>query len=181
MCDFLPRVQVLAELTDRNRVVLIPGFCSFFFSDAFSNAGSRALTCFFADDQVRPQDDEEAALFRLLESATQQSAASLSTRWREPSLTIHSVRGSGPTSTPFRLFFTTFSTWAECDARTTIRPHGHTSVRHGAGLVAHSAGSVARRGLHVARPASPRVVRLAVFGEFNQGSFIFSPQSGVFL
>lgn len=67
-------VQVLAELTDRDRNVLIPGFY----------------------DKVRPQDDEEAALFRLLESATRQSAASLSARWREPSLTIHSVRGSGP-------------------------------------------------------------------------------------
>ncbi|KAH9173572.1 Zn-dependent exopeptidase [Lactarius sanguifluus] len=62
-------VQVLAELTDRNRNVLIPNFY----------------------DAVRPQDDKEAALFRLLESATQQSAASLSARWREPSLTIHSV------------------------------------------------------------------------------------------
>jgi len=69
-------VQVLAELTDRNRQVLIPGFYN----------------------QVRPQDDEEAALFRLLESATQQPAASLSARWREPSLTIHSVSGSGPTN-----------------------------------------------------------------------------------
>jgi len=51
-----------------------------------------------SDDQVRPQDDEEATLFRLLESATQQSATSLSARWREPSLTIHSMSGSGPTS-----------------------------------------------------------------------------------
>ncbi|KAI9446065.1 Zn-dependent exopeptidase [Lactarius indigo] len=69
-------VQVLAELTDRDRKVLIPNFY----------------------DAVRPQDDEEATLFRLLESATQQSAASLSARWREPSLTIHSVRGSVPTN-----------------------------------------------------------------------------------
>ncbi|KAN0141012.1 Zn-dependent exopeptidase [Lactarius tabidus] len=69
-------VQVLAELTNRDRQVLIPGFY----------------------DQVRPQDDEEAALFRLLESATQQSAASLSARWRQPSLTIHCVHGSGPTN-----------------------------------------------------------------------------------
>jgi len=49
-----------------------------------------------ADDKVRPQDNEEAALFRLLESVTQRSAASLKSRWREPSLTIHGVRGSGP-------------------------------------------------------------------------------------
>jgi len=50
----------------------------------------------WADDKVRPLDDEEAALFRLLESVTQRSAASLMSRWREPSLTIHGVRGSGP-------------------------------------------------------------------------------------
>ena len=49
-----------------------------------------------ADDKVRPLDDGEAALFRLLESVTQRSAASLMSRWREPSLTIHGVRGSGP-------------------------------------------------------------------------------------
>ncbi|KAF8259857.1 hypothetical protein EI94DRAFT_959137 [Lactarius quietus] len=53
-------VQVLAELTDRDRKAFIPWFY----------------------DQVRPQDDEEAALFRLQESATQQSAASLSARWQ---------------------------------------------------------------------------------------------------
>ena len=49
-----------------------------------------------ADDKVRPLDEEEVGLFRLLESVTQLSAASLKSRWREPSLTIHSVRGSGP-------------------------------------------------------------------------------------
>jgi len=67
-------VQVLAELTDRNRNVLIPGFY----------------------DKVRPLDEEEEGLFRLLEAVTQLPAASLKSRWREPSLTIHSVRGSGP-------------------------------------------------------------------------------------
>ena len=51
-----------------------------------------------ADDKVQQQDAEEAALFRLLGAVTQHSAASLSTRWREPALTIHSVRGSGPHS-----------------------------------------------------------------------------------
>ncbi|KAH9993855.1 Zn-dependent exopeptidase [Russula vinacea] len=67
-------IQILAELTDRNRNVLIPSFY----------------------DKVRPLDEEEAALFRLLEAVTQLSATSLKARWREPSLTIHSVRGSGP-------------------------------------------------------------------------------------
>ncbi|KAI0256992.1 Zn-dependent exopeptidase [Lactifluus subvellereus] len=67
-------IQVLAGLTDSNRRVLIPGFY----------------------DKVRPQDAEEATLFRLLGAVTQRSAASLNARWREPALTIHSVRGSGP-------------------------------------------------------------------------------------
>jgi len=67
-------IQVLSGLTDNDRNVIIPGFY----------------------DKVRPQDDEEAALFRLLAAVTQRSAASLTSRWREPSLTIHSVRGSGP-------------------------------------------------------------------------------------
>jgi di- and tripeptidase len=48
------------------------------------------------DDKVRPVDEEETQLFRLLEAVTQLPAASLKSRWREPSLTIHSVRGSGP-------------------------------------------------------------------------------------
>jgi di- and tripeptidase len=96
-CDIpVSRVQVLAELTNRDRQVLIPGFCTCCFPPYLPD---RADHPHLADDQVRPQDDEEAALFRLLESATQQPAASLSARWREPSLTIHSVRGSGPTST----------------------------------------------------------------------------------
>ena len=101
MYDDPSRVQVLAELTDRNRKVLIPGFCpsfSFWFPNT-PPTHARLINTSFPDNQVRPQDDEEAALFRLLESATQQAAASLSARWREPSLTIHSVRGSGPTST----------------------------------------------------------------------------------
>ncbi|KAH9980925.1 Zn-dependent exopeptidase [Lactifluus volemus] len=67
-------IQVLAGLTDSDRRVLIPGFY----------------------DKVRPQEAEEATLFRLLGAVTQCSTASLNSRWREPALTIHSVRGSGP-------------------------------------------------------------------------------------
>ena len=91
------RIQVLAGLTDNSRSVLIPGFCTYLSLFSFL----RALTVphpapLRADDKVRPLDDGEAALFRLLESVTQRSAASLMSRWREPSLTIHGVRGSGP-------------------------------------------------------------------------------------
>jgi len=48
------------------------------------------------DDKVRSIDDEESGLFRVLETVTQHSADSLKSRWCEPSLTIHTVRGSGP-------------------------------------------------------------------------------------
>lgn len=51
-----------------------------------------------SDDRVRPQDDEEKMLFTLLESVTQSPASSLAARWREPSLTIHNLEGSGPRS-----------------------------------------------------------------------------------
>ncbi|KAI9511084.1 Zn-dependent exopeptidase [Russula earlei] len=67
-------IRVLAGLTDHNRKALIPGFY----------------------DKVRPLDDKEAELFHLLENVTQQSAASIKSRWCEPSLTIHTIRGSGP-------------------------------------------------------------------------------------
>ena len=88
---------MLAGLTDNNRNVLIPGFCTYLSVLSFTPTHTdRATPPLRTDDKVRPQDDEEAALFRLLESVTQRSAASLKSRWREPSLTIHGVRGSGP-------------------------------------------------------------------------------------
>ncbi|KAI0061595.1 Zn-dependent exopeptidase [Artomyces pyxidatus] len=67
-------VQILATLADKNHTVLIPGFY----------------------DNVRPQDANETDMFRQLESVTNRSAASLAARWREPSLTIHNILGSGP-------------------------------------------------------------------------------------
>jgi hypothetical protein len=51
-----------------------------------------------ADVKGRPQDAEEATLFRLLGAVTQRLAASLNAPWREPALTIYSVRRSGPPS-----------------------------------------------------------------------------------
>ncbi|THH19346.1 hypothetical protein EW146_g1817 [Bondarzewia mesenterica] len=67
-------VQLLSKLMGKDRKVLIPGFY----------------------DCVRPQDEEEKQLFKVLESVTQSPASSLAARWREPSLTIHNVEGSGP-------------------------------------------------------------------------------------
>lgn len=90
---------MLAGLTDRDRDrnVLIPGFCASLAPSLIpASTDCASPHPALADDKVRPLDDEEAALFRLLEAVTQRSAASLMSRWREPALTIHSVRGSGP-------------------------------------------------------------------------------------
>lgn len=59
---------------------------------------SRVITHEFADDAVLPQDDEERKLYKLLSEVTGNPPLSLSSRWREPSLTIHSVTVSGPGS-----------------------------------------------------------------------------------
>ncbi|RDB17979.1 putative di- and tripeptidase DUG2 [Hypsizygus marmoreus] len=67
-------VQLLATLTDGNRKVRIPGFY----------------------DHVRPQTPEEDELYALLSNITQRPASSLSSRWREPSLTLHTIEISGP-------------------------------------------------------------------------------------
>ncbi|KAG6886585.1 hypothetical protein C0992_003273 [Termitomyces sp. T32_za158] len=67
-------VRLLASLTDAQRRVQIPGFY----------------------DHVRPQTEEEKKLYKLLSDVTQRPAASLSSRWREPSLTLHTIEVSGP-------------------------------------------------------------------------------------
>lgn len=67
-------VRLLATIIDTNRVVQIPGFY----------------------DRVRPQMAEEKQLYRLLSEVTQKPASLLSSRWREPSMTIHNIEMSGP-------------------------------------------------------------------------------------
>ncbi|KAF9462984.1 hypothetical protein BDZ94DRAFT_1259816 [Collybia nuda] len=67
-------VKLLSTLTDGQRVVQVPGFY----------------------DRVRPQTEGEKDLYKLLSDVTERPAASLSSRWREPSLTIHSLEISGP-------------------------------------------------------------------------------------
>ena len=47
---------------------------------------------------------EEKELYKLLSEVTQRPAALLSSRWSEPSLTIHSVEISGPKSKVMALF-----------------------------------------------------------------------------
>lgn len=48
---------------------------------------------------MRPQTEEEEELYRRLAEVTQKPASSLSSRWREPSLTVHNIQISGPRST----------------------------------------------------------------------------------
>ncbi|KAF5315326.1 hypothetical protein D9619_006998 [Psilocybe cf. subviscida] len=67
-------VRLLSTLIDSTRVVQIPGFY----------------------DKVRLQTKEEEELYSLLSQVTSKPASLLSSRWREPSLTIHNVEISGP-------------------------------------------------------------------------------------
>ncbi|KAF8208640.1 hypothetical protein K438DRAFT_1812622 [Mycena galopus ATCC 62051] len=70
----LDMVQLLATLTDAQHQVRIPGFY----------------------DQVRQQTAAEKELYQRLATITGRPASSLSSRWREPSLTVHSIEISGP-------------------------------------------------------------------------------------
>ncbi|KAJ3559316.1 hypothetical protein NM688_g421 [Phlebia brevispora] len=54
------------------------------------------LPCFY--DSVRPLTEQERQLYKVLSGVTQTPASALSARWREPSLTIHDIRVSGPTN-----------------------------------------------------------------------------------
>lgn len=67
-------VKLLATLTDNHRQVQIPGFY----------------------DRVRPETEEEKQLYKLLSDVTQKQASSFVARWREPSLTVHTIEISGP-------------------------------------------------------------------------------------
>ncbi|KAJ6466417.1 hypothetical protein C8R45DRAFT_1021645 [Mycena sanguinolenta] len=70
----LDMVQLLSTLTDKQHQVRIPGFY----------------------DQVRQQTAAEKELYQRLATITGTPASSLSSRWREPSLTVHSIEISGP-------------------------------------------------------------------------------------
>ena len=86
------RVRLLSTIIDNNRVVQIPGFCSFLsFSHLFFQSNRLLI-----DDRVRPQTAEEKELYKLLSDVTQKPASLLSSRWREPSITIHNIEISGP-------------------------------------------------------------------------------------
>lgn len=51
-----------------------------------------------SDDSVRPQTEDEKQLYELLSLVTRSPASVLSSRWREPSLTVHNISVSGPGS-----------------------------------------------------------------------------------
>ncbi|KAK7021218.1 beta-Ala-His dipeptidase [Favolaschia claudopus] len=70
----LDMVHLLSTLTDAQHQVRIPGFY----------------------DRVRQQTDAEKELYQRLSTITGRPASSLSSRWREPSLTVHSIEISGP-------------------------------------------------------------------------------------
>ncbi|KAK7039186.1 hypothetical protein VNI00_010091 [Paramarasmius palmivorus] len=70
----LDMINLLATLTDSKRRVKIPGFY----------------------DDVRPQTEEEKELYAKLSEITKRPDFALSSRWREPSLTVHNMEISGP-------------------------------------------------------------------------------------
>jgi hypothetical protein len=51
-----------------------------------------------ADDDVCPESEYEKQLYERLSHQTQLPALQLSSRWREPSLTVHEIEVSGPKS-----------------------------------------------------------------------------------
>ncbi|KAF9651570.1 glutathione degradosome [Thelephora ganbajun] len=67
-------VKVLAKITDENGRVAIPQFY----------------------ERVRPLTEEESALYERITSITKRSTESLSSKWCEPSFTVHNIQVSGP-------------------------------------------------------------------------------------
>ncbi|KAG8907880.1 hypothetical protein FRB99_001739 [Tulasnella sp. 403] len=65
-------VKLLGKLQD-GRKISIPGFY----------------------DRIRPPSEEEDGIFNVLEKVTGKSASSFSSRWREPTLSVHSISDSG--------------------------------------------------------------------------------------
>ena len=93
--QYLTRIKLLSSLTDAQKRVSIPGFCMYSSTRRSGMVTHSALI----DDRVRPLGDDERQLYTVLSGVTQTSASSLSSKWREPSLTIHNVEVSGPKST----------------------------------------------------------------------------------
>lgn len=89
------RVKLLATLTDNKNRVQIPGFCKSHKSSQLPLANTSYV---WTDESVRPESEEETSNYELLSKITHKAPAILESRWREPSLTIHTVEVSGPKS-----------------------------------------------------------------------------------
>jgi len=70
----LDMLKLLGTLIDGQNCVTVPGFY----------------------ESVRPITEDERQSYTVLSGITQTPAASLASRWREPSLTVHNVEVSGP-------------------------------------------------------------------------------------
>ena len=87
-------------------MVQIPGFCKISFPGFPTHVNISVVT----DDNVRPRTEKESDLYNLLSEVTRRPAAALSSRWAEPSLTIHNIESSGPKSTCVYIFRISIST-----------------------------------------------------------------------
>ena len=87
------RIRLLSRLTDDQCGVQIPGFCKHQQHWRWLYHYKCSL-----DDLVRTLTDDEKQLYQTLSAVTHRPASSLSSRWREPSLTVHNIEISGPQS-----------------------------------------------------------------------------------
>lgn len=61
---------------------------------------------YFIDDAVRPETENETKTFASIAELIDTKPSKIASRWREPSLTVHSVTTSGSNSTTY--FFSLF-------------------------------------------------------------------------
>lgn len=70
----------------------------FLFLQPFCILNGLLFSLLSADDHVCKLSKYEEELYSQLAEITDQSASTLSSKWREPSLTVHNVEISGPKS-----------------------------------------------------------------------------------
>src|SRR5258708_11743703 len=86
------RIKLLGTLTDANGRISLPSFCTFIFTLPCIDA---SITPVSKDDHVTLQTQEEEESYVQLAKLTGIPPACISSKWREPSLTIHSITASG--------------------------------------------------------------------------------------
>ena len=80
---------------------MVPTFCyptSVRTFNGYANKPPDSDDILLLDDNVRAFSLKEQEEFKTVEQITGRSVQSLSSKWREPSLSIHSVHDSGPGS-----------------------------------------------------------------------------------